>query len=255
MRGRAPYFVAAVLTWIAGYVDAVGFISLGHIYTANMSGNSVSLGIGGASQNWFEAARRIWPVIMYVTGLVFCRILIQFGARQRIRTIASITLSCEIALLLPVYLGHLRPPSVASELSFGYIALLAAAMGVQNATLTHFSALKIHTGFVTGTLVMFAEQFAKCLTWLFDYFRNGPAGIKSLPSASFAHRPFRLATWLAAIWIAYVVGAACGALGDYNFNLKALIVPITGVAILAAFDLRKPLAIAEEEEQDDFSAP
>ncbi|MBV9760400.1 MAG: DUF1275 family protein [Acidobacteriaceae bacterium] len=39
-----------IITWLAGYVDAVGFLSLSHIYTANMSGNSVAVGIQLASR-------------------------------------------------------------------------------------------------------------------------------------------------------------------------------------------------------------
>ena len=45
MRSRAQIYIAGFLTWIAGFVDAVGFLALVQIYTANMSGNSVAIGI------------------------------------------------------------------------------------------------------------------------------------------------------------------------------------------------------------------
>src|ERR1700685_651255 len=149
MQGKSRFFLAAFITWLAGFVDAIGFLSLGHIYTANMSGNSVELGIQFASQNWPEVIRRFWPVVTYVIGLVFCRILVQFGARQHIRSIASIAWFSEIALLIPACLSP-NDPGAQSSLSFAFVGLLASAMGIQNATLTHFSSVTPNTGFVTG---------------------------------------------------------------------------------------------------------
>src|SRR5581483_6953918 len=99
-----------------------------------------------------------------------------------------------------------------------FVALLAAAMGVQNAAVTHFSAITLHTGFVTGTLVKFAEYGAKYLSWLFDEIKTAPCGRGSVPGFvrvlrhSGRQDHFRLTVYLAAIWLCYVVGASCGTL-------------------------------------------
>jgi uncharacterized membrane protein YoaK (UPF0700 family) len=47
----APYGSLLVLTFVTGIVDAVSFLGLGHIFTANMTGNVVFLGfaIGGGA--------------------------------------------------------------------------------------------------------------------------------------------------------------------------------------------------------------
>jgi Protein of unknown function (DUF1275) len=39
-------FALLGLTGVTGLVDAVSFLALGHVFTANMTGNSVFLGIG-----------------------------------------------------------------------------------------------------------------------------------------------------------------------------------------------------------------
>jgi len=239
---KLPLLLAAFLTWIAGFVDAVGYISLRKIYTANMSGNSVAVGIEWASRNWPELAWRLWPVVTYVAGLLFCRILLEIGARERIRSIASITLAFEIALLLPVVLAHLPAASLA-------VGLLAVAMGIQNGTLTHFSSLTLHTGFVTGTLVKFAEEFTKYLTWAFDRIRRPREPLRNFAAQSLKQQPLKIALFLAFIWFAYVIGAVCGALGDYAAKLNALVVPVAGLAGLVLIDLRWPLAIREEQDQ------
>ncbi len=242
MQEKSLFVLAAFLTWIAGFVDAVGYISLRHIYTANMSGNSVAIGIEWDSQNWPGMARRVWPVATYVIGLIFCRIMIEFGARERIRSIASIAFLFEIAFLAPALLAHSPAEAIA-------VGLLAIAMGIQNAALTHFSSLTLHTGFVTGTLLKFAEQFTKYLTWVFDHIRTSPGPLGMIMARSFEQRAFRIALLLALIWIAYVIGAFCGALGDHAYQMKILIIPIGGLAVLTAIDLRWPLAIREEEDQ------
>ena len=245
MQRRKPLLIAAFLTWIAGFVDAVGFVSLGHIYTANMSGNSIAVGIQSASQDWPETIRRFWPVLLYVAGLVFCRLLIEFGARERIRSIAAVSFLCEIVLLLPVFLSPAIDPS--SLLAFGFVALLAAAMGVQNAAVTHFSTITLHTGFVTGTLVKFAEHGAKYLSWLFDQIRSPRGSFTAALQDSARQDHFRLTVCLGAIWICYVAGASCGALGDHSFRFKSLIFPLAGLAMLAVLDLYAPFAQREEE--------
>jgi len=237
--------IAAFLTWNAGFVDAVGFVSLGHIYTANMSGNSIAVGIQSASQDWPETIRRFWPVLLYVVGLLFCRLLIEFGARERIRSIAAVSFLCEIVLLLPVFLSPVASPP--TLLAFGFVALLAAAMGVQNAAVTHFSTITLHTGFVTGTLVKFAEYGAKYLGWLFDQTRLPGHSLLGVLQASARQEHFRLTLYLGGIWICYVAGASCGALGDHSFQFKSLVVPIAGLALLTVLDLYAPFAQREEE--------
>lgn len=251
MRDNLPLFVAALLTWVAGFVDAVGFVSLGRIYTANMSGNSIAIGIGAADQNWPEMLRRLWPVAFYVMGLLLCRILLEIGARERIRAIASLAFAGEMALLMPACLasaGH------AAARSYFYIALLALAMGVQNAALTRFSSMTLHTGFVTGTLVKCAEESAKFLTWCFDQVRKPGASLTAVLARAPEQRPLRIALGLAVIWLLYVIGACCGTLGQHIERLHSLIVPIACLATLVLIDVWRPLGTGEERQQSRLSS-
>jgi uncharacterized membrane protein YoaK (UPF0700 family) len=239
---------------MAGFVDAVGYLSLGHIYTANMSGNSIAVGIHAASQEWGELLQRSWPVATYFVGLLFCRLLIAYGARKRIRRIATPALFFEIGLLLPVCLAAVPGKRTSIELSTTYVGLLAIAMGIQNAALTHFSTLTVHTGFVTGTLLRCAENTAKYLTWVWDQARRRQQPLMAVIRRSGRQEAFQKSVWLSLVWIAYVIGACCGALGDYIFTLRSLWVPIVCLLGIAALDLRRPLAGREEQEQSALSA-
>jgi uncharacterized membrane protein YoaK (UPF0700 family) len=240
--------VPVLLTWIAGFVDAVGFIALGHIYTANMSGNSIAVGIRTFYNDWPEALIRLWPVLLYASGLLVCRLLLEFGARREIKRIATLTIALEIALLIGVSLGRAQPSATTAPAVI-YIGLLALAMGIQNGTLTHFSFVTVHTGFVTGTLVKMAEEFARYLTWLWDATGGGRKRVVQMLRASSGQESFQRATLLLGLWVAYVLGAFSGAIGNSITGIQALAVPIVSLIVVICLDLRWPLAVREEEAQ------
>ena len=88
------------------------------------------------------------------------------AARQGVHRIATYTLAFE-ALLLVLFaratpamkLGQIV--DLHSAVYFSLVALLAFAMGVQTATLTHVGALTVYTTFVTGTLTKLSESLTR----------------------------------------------------------------------------------------------
>ncbi len=243
------YTVAVGLTWIAGLVDAVGFLTFSRIYTANMSGNSVALGIGLDHRKWPDIALRFWPILLYVFGLIIGRMAIEIGARRRMRRIASIAFGFEVLLLVFAILsGKVAGAVPHAQWVYVGIALLATAMGIQNAALTHFSSLTLHSGFVTGTLLKFAEELVRYGTWVWDNLKQ--QGTFSRALAKSACQPsFRLSLFLAVTWLAYVIGAITGAWGTSVLRLNTLVIAIAGLVLLIAVDVFSPLAIQEEKEQ------
>ena len=55
MNQRHPYLQAGLLTIVAGIADAIGYLTMGGIFAANMTGNTVLAGISAA-----EAANRTY---------------------------------------------------------------------------------------------------------------------------------------------------------------------------------------------------
>jgi uncharacterized membrane protein YoaK (UPF0700 family) len=240
--------VSVLLTWIAGFVDAIGFIALGHVYTANMSGNSIAVGIQTFDRDWPEAAIRLWPVVAYVAGLLVCRVLLELGARRRIRRIATVTLALEIVLLVLVCFATPQPAAVTLPAAVS-IGILAVAMGIQNGTLTHFSFVTVHTGFVTGTLVKMAEELARFIAWLWQVTNAGGLRWRGLLRASLHEGSFKRSVLLAVLWIAYVLGALSGAFANSFASLRSLVVPVLSLLWVIVLDLRTPLAVKEEQAQ------
>ena len=49
----------AALTVVSGFVDAVSFLGLGHVFTANMTGNLVLIGFAAAGAPGFSMAANL----------------------------------------------------------------------------------------------------------------------------------------------------------------------------------------------------
>ena len=69
------------LTGIGGFVDAVGYIALFQIFTANMSGNSIHIGMYLGQRNWLDFTRFLCPVFSYIVGMTLTRIAVEVAGR------------------------------------------------------------------------------------------------------------------------------------------------------------------------------
>ena len=95
---------AVVLTLIAGYVDAIGYLRLGGIYVANMSGNSIAVRIHSGLGPISTVLHRLLPIGAYVVGLLITRIVLDLGGRRLWRSVPRLCLTVE-SLLLVVLIG------------------------------------------------------------------------------------------------------------------------------------------------------
>jgi len=245
--------IALSLTGVGGFVDAVGYVALFQIFTANMSGNSVHVGIDLGRLDFSDLMRPACAISAYVTGVVLTRITVQAAARNEIKRIASFTLATEALLLLlfaratpAMHLGEIV--ELHSRTYFLLVALLAFAMGVQTATLTHIGPLTIYTTFVTGTLTKFAESLTRVLFWSYDQFR-GWGRISDIVRLAPKQEDVRHTALLASTWICYLLGAAIGTITKQKWELRALYGPVIVLVAFVVVDQFRPICIDEERHQ------
>jgi uncharacterized membrane protein YoaK (UPF0700 family) len=179
---RHPRLQATLLSLVAGLADAVGFLSMGGIFAANMTGNTVLTGIALADGHWELAGRRFIPLIAFFFGAMLARLLLRLTHR------AAVPLLLEAALLAVV--GFL-PIGQDIELM---IAVLA--MGLQASAITHFGSAAVSTVVVTGTIARIADAMLDKL-WF--------AEKRNLP-------PVATPRLLMLTWVGYFAGALAGAL-------------------------------------------
>ncbi|MGB8889601.1 MAG: YoaK family protein [Candidatus Korobacteraceae bacterium] len=245
--------IALCLTCVGGYVDAVGYVALFQVFTANMSGNSVHLGIYLARQDWPDLLRPLSAVVSYVVGMTLTRITVQIAGRRGMKRIASFTLAVEALLLLlfaratpAMHLGQLV--DLHSPTYFTLVALLAFAMGVQTATLTHIGALTIYTTFVTGTLTKLTESFTRVLFWGYDQLR-ALKRLSHVVRLAPKQRDVREGAMLASTWSCYVLGAGLGIVVKQRWELRALYIPVAVLVAFIVVDQLRPIDVEEERHQ------
>jgi uncharacterized membrane protein YoaK (UPF0700 family) len=244
--------VALFLTIVGGFVDAVGYIALFEVFTANMSGNSVHLGMYLGQRNWMELLRPLCAIVSYVVGMASTRIAIEIAGRAGLRRIASFTLAVE-ALLLAVF-AHATPAmhlgqivDLQSPTYFVLVALLAFAMGVQTATLTHIGPLTVYTTFVTGTLTKLTESFTRVLFWAYDHLRE--LGTSGIVRRAAGQPDVQEGAMLGSTWSCYVIGAAIGTALKLRWELRALYVPVAVLIVFVVLDFFRPIDVEEELHQ------
>jgi uncharacterized membrane protein YoaK (UPF0700 family) len=237
--------IALSLTGIGGFVDAVGYVALFQIFTANMSGNSVHVGIDLGRFDFSDLMRPVCAIAAYVSGIVLTRIAVEVATRSGVRSIASFTLAGEVLLL--VLFAQARPAMHLGQIAdihaptyFALVALLAFAMGIQTATLTHIGPLTVYTTFVTGTLTKFADALAHVLCWSYDQLRRfGRLSdiVRLIPKQQDA----RNAAFLASIWFCYLAGATVGILAKRRWELRALHLPVAALVVFIVVDRFRPI--------------
>jgi uncharacterized membrane protein YoaK (UPF0700 family) len=233
--------VALLLTFAAGYVDVVGYLALYQVFTANMTGNTVHFAINLLHSNWQDATLAGAMIPIFVAGSIVGRAIIEVGARNRIRRIASLTLSIEALL---IGFASLAPPHTsATDIEIGCLAALAFAMGIQTAALTRIGPLTIHTTFVTGMLNKLAQLISHSMFLAYDRLRGG----KRLVDAQ--KKTHRQAFFIFSIWLTYLVGAIVGTMTEANFGLRSLLMPILLLVIAVVVDQVSPLSIREEQDK------
>jgi len=246
---REKAVLALALTWVAGFVDVVGFVLFQGIYTANMSGNTIDVGRALPDATFGPMLRHLSAILYYTAGMVAGRIVVDYAARHRVRAIASITLTIEAAMLVALmYFGSVHPHPAEPWPFYALIGLAAVAMGFQNITVTHVGALTVFTCFVTGALTKFAQSCARYIFWFRDRTeRRFKRRVWKVIRLSPRNGGFQQSCYLAIMWFAYAGGGASGWWARQNWAFYSLAAPIGVLLIAIATDLVRPVSVEQEE--------
>jgi uncharacterized membrane protein YoaK (UPF0700 family) len=222
-----------LLACAAGAVDAVSYMELGRVFTSNMTGNTVLLGlalvqaesqaafgsalalagflVGGALGAWIVARERrqiVWPPTVTVALALEWLILVVFGVDWLFTSRAGPTPSASAFLIL----------------------LSALAMGVQSAAARRLDVSGIATTYITGTLT---NLVAHLVGWVHG------TGARLSPNQPM--QPSHGAGLLAAVWLVYLGGAIVAAAVTVLHRVLAVIFPIAivlSVIVTAAVRFR-----------------
>ena len=204
--------LAAGLSALAGYVDAIGFLTLGGFFVSFMSGNSTRFGVAVATGEWHLAAMALGLIGLFVIGVV----LGSTAARRAGEGRKAVVLGLEALLLAmgAALLSSGRP-------LLGMVPVVLA-MGVENTVFQKGGDVRVGLTYMTGTLVRVGQRIATAL--------HG--------GARWDWVPFLL------LWIGLAAGGALGALMFLKLGVAALwfaAAVVAGLALLSLVDERRAL--------------
>ncbi len=150
---REPLTAALLtLTFASGMVDAVSYLGLGRVFTANMTGNVVLLGFGIAHSGGLPVLPPVVSLGSFVLGAGIGGLLgTRLGGRHAIHVGAAWTLQATLITFATILAAavHLHADSAARDVVIG---TLAFAMGVQTGTARRLAVPDLPTTVVTQTL-------------------------------------------------------------------------------------------------------
>jgi len=149
----APYALLG-MTVVTGLVDAVSFLSLGHVFTANMTGNIVFLAFATAHVSGLSVARSSTALLSFLMGAILGgRVMARASADSQIRFAAQAFFLEGIFLLAASFcsIGY-RGDLEHSFQPFALIALTALAMGTRNAAVRKLAIPDLTTTVLTLTI-------------------------------------------------------------------------------------------------------
>lgn len=205
-----PAVFGMLLTAVAGFLDVAAYVKLNHLYVSFMSGNSIHLGMSIATLGMSDILAISSVVISFVLGA---------SAGTLLQDHASVRL---LPLTLAIEAGLLLLAAAASSITLSTMSLLpvAIAMGLQNVLHQMSGTTSVGKGFVSGALVRLGQSIARLRS------RNGdPAGTATLLAG----------------WIAFVAGAAGGALAITRLGfIPCLLLAAAALMALVIVDLSRP---------------
>jgi uncharacterized membrane protein YoaK (UPF0700 family) len=142
-----------LFTWAAGSVDAIAYLAA-HVFTANMTGNAVLMGISIGQGKSAAIVNSLVALIVFIGGIVLGAVLAGKGG-DKAKTLVAVRreVSVECAVLVLFAATFLLPlPRDHKLVTLLLIIFSALAMGLQSAMVKRLHLPGIATTYITGTI-------------------------------------------------------------------------------------------------------
>jgi uncharacterized membrane protein YoaK (UPF0700 family) len=161
---RILYGSLYCLTFVTGLVDAGSYVAMGHVFTANMTGNIVFLGFAFGGVPGLSIARSATALgFALAGGLLAGRLDSLLGKRRRnIWLAAAFAIETFLlfgAMTVSLYFEPHGRPHISMAL-YGIIALTALGMGMRNGTVRRLAVPDLTTTVLTLTVAALAFDFS-----------------------------------------------------------------------------------------------
>ncbi len=214
------------LTLVAGSVDAISYLGLGHVFTAMMTGNTVLLGLALAQGELLAALRSVLALLGFAIGVFVGATIVERESEPK-EWPAAVTAALGVEALILAFFSaswYASPVARTAGITYLLILLLALAMGIQSAAVRRLGVPGIATTYITGTLT---SLMVDLLGWLRLLAARLPTpqplgnSPKRLPSIPWEQR----VGLLAGVIVLYCLGALIGGVAQAQAAPVATLLP------------------------------
>nr|WP_121179027.1 YoaK family protein [Streptomyces sp. 1114.5] len=158
IHDRHPLALALFgLTLVSGLIDAVSYLGLGHVFTANMTGNVVVIAFALAGAPGFSVTGSLTSLAAFLLGALLAgRLATRHAGTRRpaqLRTVFALEVALYGAAAAVVFAWSADGPA-----QYAVITLLALAMGLRNGTVRGLGVPDLTTTVLTLTLTGLAAD-------------------------------------------------------------------------------------------------
>ncbi len=217
-----------ILAFASGYIDAISYLGMGSVFTSNMTGNTVLLGLALGQGKVLAAVRSVIALFGYICGVAVGSTIVDRGEKRVIwPSSATAAFAAELLVLRVFAAGGFSTGHTPSEFTlYPLIALAAIAMGMQSTAVRVLGVSGVATTYITGTWTSLISSLTRRLT-------SAASGKESrqptLPSGGTVIQ--------ALVVLVYILAAVVGGLSYAMLFLDAAFVPAIGVALVVVVAL------------------
>ena len=149
------------LTFTTGLIDAVSYLGLGRVFTANMTGNVVLLGFAAVGVPGLSVTRSLIALGGFLVGAALggrLGTVLAFATRRRWLLTAAVAEAALIFAAALASLGFDIDSETPANRLYAVIILTAIAMGLRNATVRRLAVPDLTTTVLTLTLTGLAAD-------------------------------------------------------------------------------------------------
>lgn len=210
--------LVVLLAFAGASVDAISYLALGHVFTANMTGNTILLVVALIENNTQGLLRSGLALAGYIMGTA-AGAAIAAGSKKEEEwpPRVNIILGAELAALIvfgAIWLaaGTPMPPAITHTL----IVLSAATMGAQSVAVHRLRVGYITTTHITGMIVGLTTSVVNRLRGVQQENRQSDEG-PILPAVT---------------WIVYVGGALASAVVEQRWHQATILLPLAAILVV-----------------------
>lgn len=147
------------LTFITGLIDALSFIALGRVFTANMTGNIVFLAFAIAGVQGLSAAGSVTSLLAFMAGAVCGGLFnVRHSGWTQTGLLKKASLIEASMLLAAAIFAIITESKNTTTATYGLIVITAVAMGFRNAVVRKLAVPDVTTTVLTLTVTGIASD-------------------------------------------------------------------------------------------------